>query len=98
MLAVDLTRFEERLAPRPEPDSIRLGAPFVFDYGQSNARGVTESVRPRTPADANAPATPAKRSRPAAARSAGRGRGVMAHDLETLVDEGWAEFTPGPDS
>ena len=26
------------------------------------------------------------------------GRGVMAHDLVTLADEGWAEFTRGPDS
>jgi hypothetical protein len=26
------------------------------------------------------------------------GRGVMAHDLETLADEGLAEFTRGPDS
>ena len=26
------------------------------------------------------------------------GRGVMAHDLETLAGEGWAEFTRGPDS
>ena len=26
------------------------------------------------------------------------GRGVMAHDLVTLADEGWAGFTRGPDS